>query len=236
MKMKKMIVAGLATLAVAAAVTTVAVAQDKDKGRGRDRDELVTLAQTPEAVQKTILQHATAMDIKKVEQDNEDGQVAYSVEIVKGDKETELDIAADGTLMSADEEMALTDAPEAVQKALATQEGKVHEISRLTENNVVQYEATLDQNGEESEVVVTADGQVSAKNDAEEEGHDGEGEGEGEHKSQWGEKKGHDGDREGRWGEHKGCGGDRWSDRKGHGEENEGRWGERKDDEEKDKD
>lgn len=215
MKMKIMIVAGIAVLAVAAGVVTVAVAQDKEKGKewSKNKSELVTLAQTPEVVQKTIQQYATAADIKKIEKEEENGQMAYSIEIVKGGMESELDVAADGTLTSADEEMALGDAPEAVQKALAAQTGKAIEISKLTEEGVVQYEATLEQNGEEQEISITAEGQVTAKNDAEDGDEDGNQK--GEHKGHWDKQKCNGGEREGHWGERKGRHGDR---DEGHGE------------------
>lgn len=207
MKTRKMIAASLAAMAIVASMATLAAAEG--------HEDLVTLAQTPTAVQQTIQQHATAMDIKKIDMEIEDGQVVYSVEIVKDGKETELEVAADGTLMEADEEMALEATPEAVRTALAAQAGKVVEISKLTEAGVVQYEATLEQNGEERELVLTADGQITVKDDAEDEDGDDDQEGED------GDK---DGERGGHWGKHKGHGDDRgghWSERKNHEEKDE---------------
>jgi len=207
MKTRKMIAASLAAMAMAAGMATQAAAEG--------HEDLVTLAQTPATVQQTIQQHATAMDIKKIDMEIEDGQVVYSVEIVKDGKETELEVAADGALMEADEEMALEAAPEAVRTTLAAQAGKVIEISRLTEAGVVQYEATLEQNGEESEFLLTADGQIAPQNDDEED-DDGE--------EQEGEEDDQDEERDGHWGE------------RSHGDRPGGHWGERKDHEEEDED
>lgn len=201
MMARKMIAASLAAMALAAGLATLAAAEESD--------ELVTLGQTPTAVQLTIQQHATALDIKKIERENEDDQMVYSVEIVKDGKETELEVAADGTLLEADEEMALEAAPEAVRTALAAQAGKVIEFSKLTEKNVVQYEATLEQNGEEREFVLSAAGQITPQNDAEED--DDGGEQEGENEDQDGERDGH------------------WGGRRGHGENREGHCDKRKD-------
>ncbi len=207
MKTRKMIAASLAAMAMVAGMATLAAAEG--------HEDLVTLAQTPAVVQQTIQQHATAMDIQKIDMEIEDGQAVYSVEIVKDGKETELEVAADGTLMEADEEMALEAAPEVVRTALAAQAGKVVEISKLTEAGVVQYEATLEQNGEERELVLTTDGQITVKDDAEDEDEDDDQEGED------GDK---DGERGGHWGKHKGHGDDRgghWSERKNHEEKDE---------------
>ncbi len=185
MKRQKWILTGLAAMAVVAGLATVAMAEGK--GKDRDRDERVSLSQTPIAVQQTIQQHSSAADIRKIERENEKGQTAYSVEIVQEGKESELEVATDGTLTSADEEMALGDAPEAVQAALAAQvgEGRVAEISKRTEKDLVQYEATIEQNGEERELVLTAQGQVTEKEEAGNEDEDEDRDG------QWGKHKGH---------------------------------------------
>jgi uncharacterized membrane protein YkoI len=193
MKTRKMIAASLAGMAMAAGMATLAAAGG--------HEDLVTLAQTPPAVQLTIQQHATALDIKKIDMEIEDGQVVYSVEIVKDGKETELEVAADGTLMEADEEMALEAAPEAVRTALAAQAGKVIEISKWTEAGVVQYEATLEQNGKERELVLAADGQITAKNDAEDEDEDEDGD---RDEDQEDDDEDRDGSRDGKWDERKG--------------------------------
>ena len=221
MKTRKMIAATLSALALIAGWATLAAA---DKS-----DELVALGQTPGAVQLTIQQHATALDIKKIEMETEEGQAVYSAEIVKDGHATELEVAADGTLLEADEEMALEAAPEAVRTALAAQAGQVIEISKRTEAGVVQYEATLEQNGKERELVLTADGQIAAKNDAEDEDKEGGRDGRdqdrgGKHGSHWGERRGHGEHRESQWGKCEGRGGNRdghWDKRKGHPEKDE---------------
>ena len=194
MKTRKMIAASLAALAMAAGMATLAAAEA--------HEDLVTLAQTPTAVQLTIQQHTTALDIKKIEMEIEEGQAVYSVEIVKDGHETELEVAADGTLMEADEEMALESAPEAVRNALAAQTGKVIEISKWTEAGVVQYEATLEQNGEERELVIAADGQITAKNDAEDEDKDEDEDEDGDRdEDQEDDDEDQDGERDGHRGE-----------------------------------
>ena len=209
MKTRETIASSLAAMAMAAGMATLAAAAG--------HEDLVTLAQTPGAVQLTIQQHATALDIKKIDMEIEDGQAVYSVEIVKNGKEAELEVAADGTLVEADEEIALEAAPEAVRTALAAQAGKVIEISMLTEAGVVRYEATIEQNGEERELVLAADGQIIAKNDAEDEDKDGDRDG-----NQKGENRDQGGERDGHWGGHKGHAeghGDHWDTGARHEEE-----------------
>ncbi len=119
--------------------------------------------------------------------------MVYSVKIVKDGKETDLEVAADGTLLEADEEMALDSAPEAVQATLAAQAGTLVEFSRLTAGDLVQYEATLEQNGEEREFVLTAEGQITAQPEDEEDNERG---------GLWGERRDHREDHEGRHNHH----------------------------------
>ncbi len=65
MKTRMLVVASVAALAMAAGMATLADAEG--------HEDLVTLAQMPAAVQLTVQQHATAMDIQKIDMETEEG-------------------------------------------------------------------------------------------------------------------------------------------------------------------
>lgn len=58
----------------------------------------------PEAVVKAIQTAYPGATINEAEVETEDGKTVYEVEIVKDKKEIDLDIAADGTILEAEEE------------------------------------------------------------------------------------------------------------------------------------
>ena len=62
------------------------------------KGERVTIDQLPRAAQATIQKESQGAKIKEVKKETEGGQVVYSAEIVKDGKESEVHVAADGTV------------------------------------------------------------------------------------------------------------------------------------------
>ncbi len=71
---------------------SVAWADEKEKG------ERVTIDQLPAAAKATIQKETEGAKIKELKKETEGGKVVYSAEIVKDGKESEVHIAADGTV------------------------------------------------------------------------------------------------------------------------------------------
>lgn len=72
-----------------------------------EKDETVALTTLPEAVQKTIQAQATAVGgtVGEVEKEDENGKVSYEAKIVgKDGAKTEVEVAADGSLLKAKED------------------------------------------------------------------------------------------------------------------------------------
>ncbi len=69
-----------------------------------DDDEELSIDQVPAAVKATILKQAQGGTVKEIERETKDGKTSYEAEVIIGAKEYELEIAADGTLISKEAE------------------------------------------------------------------------------------------------------------------------------------
>ncbi len=101
-------------------------AEEEEEKEGEDRDEedeededegvTVTLGDLPDAVKATlngfIEKEAPGAKIEEIEKEVEDGEVIYDIELEAGDKDIELEIAEDGTLL--EKEVAVDDDDEGV--------------------------------------------------------------------------------------------------------------------------
>jgi len=71
---------------------------DEDSDDDEDEDE-VSIKDVPKAVRATILKQARKGKVEEITKEKEDGKVIYEVEIEVGDKEYDLEIAANGKLL-----------------------------------------------------------------------------------------------------------------------------------------
>lgn len=78
--------------------------EDGDDDDGDDDDDemetRVSLKDLPKAVRKTLKREARGGEIEEIMKETEDGEVVYEAEVEYGEKEYEVEIAADGTLLS----------------------------------------------------------------------------------------------------------------------------------------
>lgn len=73
---------------------------DDDEGDNEDEDEEeVSLDDVPAAVKATILKEAAGAEIEEVVKETEDGQTVYEAEVIVNGHETDIKVAADGTLL-----------------------------------------------------------------------------------------------------------------------------------------
>ena len=150
----------LAAVAIIAGTGIKAVAKEEE-------EEALSMSQLPAAAQKTIKAQVSQEDIQKITKEDEDGKAAFEVKVVKGDKKSEVTVAADGTLLSVEEEVALSDVPEAARKTLVDQiaGGKTGKIEKVTENGKTVYETIIKKGDKRSEIQVDPAGKVVATED-----------------------------------------------------------------------
>jgi uncharacterized membrane protein YkoI len=76
--------------------------EDEDDGDDDDDEdeEEVSIDQVPAVVKATILKEAQGGTIEEIERETEDGKTIYEAEVVINGQEVEIEVAADGTLLS----------------------------------------------------------------------------------------------------------------------------------------
>jgi uncharacterized membrane protein YkoI len=147
-----------------------------------DKDETMTLAQLPEAAQKTVNDQTTGGKIDKIKQETDKGQTRYEVKFTKGDKKMEIDVAPDGKLLGTEEEMTLTQVPAAVQKTIKDQagDGTVKKIMHALEGGKEHYGVVVVNKDKKQWLEIAADGSLMPKEkDEADEEHEKKGEHEG---------------------------------------------------------
>ncbi|MCX7016592.1 MAG: PepSY-like domain-containing protein [Candidatus Sumerlaeota bacterium] len=174
-------------LVVLAGLAAAAVLEStKEESKEEGTEQKVELAKLPDAVQKTIKEHVGDAKIVELEADTESGKTVYDVEIEKGGKTEEFQVAADGKYLGAEQEEAeekgekgeegeegeekageekaieLAKAPAPVQEAIKKQFGssKLKALSEETGEGKTVYEAVCEVNGMEESINVTAEGVV----------------------------------------------------------------------------
>jgi hypothetical protein len=78
---------------------------DPDRGfRETDvPDEPVAIDQVPPSVKQTIQRESAGGTVQEIERETKQGQVTYEVEIHRGGREIEVDVAEDGAVLKRDE-------------------------------------------------------------------------------------------------------------------------------------
>ena len=71
-------------------------------GAGEEREEQVSLDQLPPGVKATILREARGGTIQEIERELEHGRIVYEAEVIIDGKEFDIEVAADGTLLTKD--------------------------------------------------------------------------------------------------------------------------------------
>jgi len=138
----------------------------KEKGEAKDKAKV----ELPAAAAAAIAAAFPNAAIEKVKAEDENGVKTFAVKL-----ETEVEVAADGQIVSVSREVALKDVPEAVVKAIrtATAEAEIKEVVReevraeakdgklvkLDKAKIV-FEAELKKGDQEGSIEVAADGTV----------------------------------------------------------------------------
>ncbi len=128
-----------------------------------ETEPAVSMKDVPSAVKTTLKEYAKPEDVKKIEKGDQDGKSVYEFDIEQGTKKFEFTIAPDGKFQGTEEEIQLSDMPEAARKALTDKAagGKVESAEKaLDENKKITYEGVINKDGKKVEVAVDANGKV----------------------------------------------------------------------------
>jgi uncharacterized membrane protein YkoI len=122
----------------------------------------VKLSATPAAVQRAVQSQLGGGKVESIGKTIEAGKATYEVEIVKGERTLTLSLGADGRLLQRSEEIAISDAPEPVQKALKVRlsGGDLDSISRVEEDGETTYDVEFTRDEKSVIVSFSPDGKI----------------------------------------------------------------------------
>lgn len=122
----------------------------------------MSLSAVPEPARAVIEKSIAGGRIRKLEKETVDGKVVYDVEATVDEKDVEYDVAADGTVLSAEESIPYTSVPAVVRAAAEKYFGSAAglEASRELENGKTFYEVEGRKTGHAVAVKLADDGRI----------------------------------------------------------------------------
>ena len=150
----------LGTVAVAVLVLTAIASQAAAQEKKLKRSDL------PAAVQRSADEQSAGARVGGYSTEKENGQDVYEVEMTVHGHGRDVTIAADGTVLEIEEQMALDSLPAAVQAGLRqlAGSGRITKVESLTKRGtLVAYEAQVRTGTKRSEIQVGPDGKKLAQ-------------------------------------------------------------------------
>ena len=115
----------------------------------------------PPAVEQTVAAQSAGATIRGFSTEKEKGQTLYEVELTVSGHSKDISMAADGSIVEIEEQVAMDSLSAEVKSGLQAKagKGKIPKVESLTKKDkLVAYEAQVDTNGKKSEVQVGPDG------------------------------------------------------------------------------
>lgn len=140
---------------LALVLTCATAAQASAQERSLKRSDL------PPAVQKTADEQSKGATVRGYASETDNGQLIYEVSMTIHGRNRDVTIAADGTVLEIEQEVALDSLPAAVREGLKQQAGSgtIGMVESLTKHGaLVAYEAHLRTGTKRSEIQVGPDG------------------------------------------------------------------------------
>jgi uncharacterized membrane protein YkoI len=130
-------------------------------GTASAQEKKIKRSDLPPAVEKTVASQSAGATIRGFSTEKEKGQTLYEVEMTVNGHSKDITMAADGSIVEIEEQVALDSLSPEVKAGLQAKagKGKILKVESLTKKDkVVAYEAQVDTNGKKSEVQVGPDG------------------------------------------------------------------------------
>lgn len=134
-------------------------------GLAAETADTITMDKVPAPVQEAVKAYATADQIKVIENSDVDGTKVIEFDIAQDGKTNEVAFLPDGKLFSTEGEVALTDTPEAVQKAIAklSEGAKAEAPEKVVQQGKTSYEVVIEKDGKKIEYTLSPKGKVMDK-------------------------------------------------------------------------
>ena len=130
-------------------------------GTASAQEKKIKRSDLPPAVEKTVAAHSAGATIRGFSTEKEKGQILYEVEMTVNGHSKDISMAADGSIVEIEEQVALDSLSPEVKAGLQAKagKGKILKVESLTKKDkLVAYEAQVETNGKKSEVQVGPDG------------------------------------------------------------------------------
>jgi hypothetical protein len=125
------------------------------------QEKKIKRSDLPPAVEKTVAAQSAGATIRGFSTEKEKGQTLYEVEMTVNGHSKDISMAADGSIVEIEEQVALDSLSPDVKAGLQAKagKGKILKVESLTKKDkLVAYEAQVQTNGKKSEVQVGPDG------------------------------------------------------------------------------
>jgi len=120
-------------------------------------EQKVTMKDLPAAVRKAVQEQTAGARIKGLTREIEDGQTFYEAETVVNGRTRDVLFDVNGRVVEVEEQILLSEAPEAVRAALAGK-GKLLILEKVLKGGQTAYEAHVSNKGKTTEIVLDAAG------------------------------------------------------------------------------
>ncbi len=130
-------------------------------GTASAQEKKIKRSDLPPAVEKTVAAQSAGATIHGFSTEKEKGQTLYEVEMTVNGHSKDITMAADGSIIEIEEQVALDSLSPEVKAGLQAKagKGKILKVESLTKKDkLVAYEAQVETNGKKSEVQVGPDG------------------------------------------------------------------------------
>ena len=136
---------------------TIAVSELLLTGATSAQEKKIKRSDLPPAVEKTVAAQSAGATIRGFSTEKEKGQTFYEAEMMVNGHSRDLLIAADGTVVEVEEQVALDSLSPDVKAGLQAKagKGKILKVESITKKDkLVAYEARVETDGKKSEVQV----------------------------------------------------------------------------------
>jgi len=130
-------------------------------GTASAQEKKIKRSDLPPAVEKTVAAQSEGATIRGFSREKEKGQTLYEVELTVNGHSKDVLMAADGSIVEVEEQVAPDSLSAEVKAGLQAKagKGKIVKVESLTKKGkLVAYEAQVETNGKKSEVQVGPDG------------------------------------------------------------------------------
>jgi hypothetical protein len=130
-------------------------------GTASAQEKKIKRSDLPPAVEKTVAAQSAGAAIRGFSTEKEKGQTFYELEMTVNGHSKDVLMAADGSIVEVEEQVALDSLSAEVKAGLQAKagQGKILKVETITKKGkLVAYEAKVETNGKKSEVQVGPDG------------------------------------------------------------------------------